>query len=185
MTLFDFHQKITNLCYKIFVQWMIKISLGRCGKKSRIAKGFSCCGTKNIFLGNRCSIGEECRIWTTKAKVVIGDDVLFGPKVTVLTGNHRFDIVGKRISEISDNEKAGTEDKDVVFCGDNWIGANATILKGVTIGEGAIVGAASVVTVDVPAYSIVAGNPAKVIKMRFAEDQITEHKKLLGEEKKI
>ena len=63
---------------------------------------------------------------------------------------------------------------DTVLEGDNWIGANATILKGVTIGEGAIVASNSLVTKDVPPYSIVGGVPAKVIKYRFEPEMIEE-----------
>lgn len=55
----------------------------------------------------------------------------------------------------------------IYFEGDSWIGARSVILKGVKIGKGAVVAAASVVTKDVPPYAIVAGNPAKVIKNRF------------------
>lgn len=61
---------------------------------------------------------------------------------------------------------------DVVIENDVWIGANATIMSGVTVGSGAVIGACSVVTKDVPPYCIVAGNPARVVKKRFADDQI-------------
>lgn len=64
--------------------------------------------------------------------------------------------------------------------GDNWIAANAIILKGVNVGRGAIVASGAVVTKDVPPYSIVGGVPAKVIGMRFDESQIEEHEKMLG-----
>jgi serine acetyltransferase len=53
-----------------------------------------------------------------------------------------------------------------------WIGANSVILSGISIGNGAIVGAGSVVTKDIPDFAIVAGNPAKVIRMRFNEEEI-------------
>jgi len=61
---------------------------------------------------------------------------------------------------------------DVVIGHDVWIGAGATILSGVRIGNGAVVGASSVVTKDVPAYTIVAGNPARVIRTRFSSERI-------------
>ena len=64
-------------------------------------------------------------------------------------------------------------DKEVIIGNDVWIGCNATILRGVKIGDGAIIGANSLVSKDVPPYAIVAGTPAKIIKYRFKEDIIT------------
>lgn len=64
--------------------------------------------------------------------------------------------------------------------GDNWIGANATILKGVTVGFGSVVAAGAVVTHDVLPYSIVGGVPAKILSMRFTDVEIQEHEKLLN-----
>ena len=71
------------------------------------------------------------------------------------------------------------DDEDVIFEGDNWIGANSTILKGVTIGKGAVVAAGSVVSKDVMPYSIVGGVPARIIKMRFNENEMQKHEQLL------
>lgn len=70
-------------------------------------------------------------------------------------------------------------DQDVIIEGDNWIGMNTTILKGVTIGRGCIVAAGAIVTKSTPPYSIVAGVPAKVIKMRFSEEDIIRHESAL------
>lgn len=69
----------------------------------------------------------------------------------------------------------------IIIEDDVWIGANAIILSGVTIGEGAIIGAGSVVTKNVEPYTIFAGNPAKKIKMRFTEDELLNHRQLLYE----
>ncbi len=73
------------------------------------------------------------------------------------------------MKSIGDDEKLPENDQDIILEGDNWIGANAIILKGVTIGYGSIVAAGAVVTKSVPPYSIVGGVPAKVIKPRFPE----------------
>ena len=61
-----------------------------------------------------------------------------------------------------------------------WVGANVTILKGVKIGEGAVVGAGSLIVKEVPPYSVCVGNPAKPIKLRFNQSELTEHLKAVG-----
>lgn len=152
-----------------------------CGKNVFIGRG--CKFTwENIYLGNDISINEDAIFLSTRAKVIIGDHVMFGPKVTIITGDHRIDILGRYMSTITESEKLKENDEDVVFEGDNWIGSNVTILKGVHIGEGAIVASGAVVTKDVPAYSIVGGIPAKVIKTRFSLDEIKQHKELLAKQ---
>ena len=108
--------------------------------------------------------------------IIRGDHVMFGPSVHIITGNHIFDVPGKYMSEFTEADKREKDDQDVVLKGDNWIGCNALILKGVTIGYGAIVAAGAVVTKDVEEYCIVGGNPAKVIKKRFSDDVIEKIK---------
>lgn len=86
-----------------------------------------------------------------------------------------MDIVGRTMISITNDEKRPEDDKGIVFEGDNWVGANATILKGVTVGQGSVVAAGAVVVKDVPPFSIVGGVPAKVIKMRFPAELIQVH----------
>ena len=59
---------------------------------------------------------------------------------------------------------------------DVWVGANSIILRGVTVGEGSVIAAGSIVTKDVMSYSVVGGSPAKFLKMRFTEEEIIRHK---------
>lgn len=116
----------------------------------------------SLLIGNRCNIGEWCHI-TCVNRIVIGDDVLTGRWVTITDNSHGSTSYDElKVSPL----KRKTFSKGAVTIGNKvWIGDKATILPGVTIGEGAIVAANAVVTKDVPAYSIVAGNPGKVIKI--------------------
>lgn len=90
-----------------------------------------------------------------------------------------LNIVGKFVDQVYDDMKLPENDEDVIFEGDNWIGMNVTILKGVTIGRGCIVAAGAVVNKSTPPYSIVGGIPAKVLKMRFTPEQIEKHEAIL------
>lgn len=104
---------------------------------------------------------------------------MFGPHVFMITGGHRMDVIGRYMKDIRNDEKLPENDQNIVVEGDNWIGANAIILKGVTIGKGAVVAAGAIVTKDVPPYAVVGGVPAKIIKMRFDMQSIRDHEKML------
>ena len=84
-----------------------------------------------------------------------------GPECIIYTRNHAFSR-----TDIPMREQGFSEEKPVYIGDDVWIGGRVTILPGVHIGKGAIVGAGAVVTKDVPEYSIVGGNPAKIIRFR-------------------
>ena len=110
-----------------------------------------------VEIGNNSGIGHNALLGAVK----IGDDVMMGPDVIILSRDHCFNsrLLPMRL-------QGKTEDKPVVIDDDVWIGARAIILPGVHIVRGAIVGAGAVVSKDVPEYAIVAGNPARVIKQR-------------------
>lgn len=86
---------------------------------------------------------------------------MMGPQITIITENHRFDGL-----EVPMALQGQAESKPVVIEDDVWVGARAIILPGVTIGAHSIVGAGSVVTKDVPPWTVVGGNPARIIKVR-------------------
>lgn len=110
------------------------------------------CG-KNITVGKNVFI-NACSKFQDQGGITIGDGCLIGHSVTIATLNHCFDP----------NNRASINPKSVILGRNVWIGSDSTILPGTRIGDGAIIGAGSVVTKDIPALSIVAGNPAKVIK---------------------
>lgn len=156
----------------------IKKELLSCGNQVSIGKGTSI-SPRSVSIGNNTTLGIDTLILSTRANVYIGDDVMFGPRVTIVTGNHRTDLIGRTMKSVTDDEKLPENDEDVIIENDVWIGANATILKGVTVGEGSIVSAGSVVTKSIPAYQIWGGVPAKFIKERFNENELKEHLKIL------
>ncbi len=141
--------------------------------------------SQNVSIGDYTSLGKNTRIWSTRAEVKIGSYVMFGSSVTILTGDHRTDIVGRYMSTVRDDEKLDGNDADVVIEDDVWIGANVVILKGVVIGTGSIIAAGSVVTKSLPPYTIVGGVPARVLKMRFTLEQIKQHTEILNKDKEI
>ncbi len=134
---------------------------------------------KNVYIGKYCSL---------EADINIGNDVLIGNNVGLIGKyDHDYKQVGKSIKDSpwigdADYQFKGKNLK-IVIENDVWIGYGAIIVSGVRIGHGAIVAAGSVVLKDVEPYSIVAGNPAKVVSYRFDKEQIMEHEKEYYKEK--
>ena len=113
---------------------------------------------RRVCIGDYSGVGRNCLI---QGGVHIGNHVMMGPEVYIYTQNHNF----KR-TDITMDKQGWSAEKPVVIEDDVWIGSRVTILPGVTIGEGSIVGASSVVTKSCPPYSVVAGNPAVIVKSR-------------------
>ena len=139
-------------------------------------------GLWNMSVGDGSSIPKGSTFYCTEAPLTIGKKVIFGPHPTIITGDHRIDVVGKFI--IDSHDKLPLNDAPVIIEDDVWTGANVTILKGVTIGRGSVIAAGAVVTKSCPPYSIIGGVPAKVLKFRFTVDEVMEHERLLYPENK-
>jgi acetyltransferase-like isoleucine patch superfamily enzyme len=134
--------------------------------------------TKTFSVG-RGTYGEPKILhWGESATLKVGAFCSIAENVTIfLGGNHRTDwITTYPFPIFRESAKAiighPATRGDVVIGNDVWVGANATIMSGVRIGDGAVIGASSVVTRDVPSYGIVAGNPARLIRLRFSDDEI-------------
>lgn len=130
-------------------------------------------GLWNLSIGDGSSIPKGSTFYCTEAPLTIGRKVIFGPRPTIITGDHRTDVIGKFIMDSHD--KLPENDAPVVIEDDVWTGANVTILKGVTIGRGSVIAAGAVVTKSCPPYSIIGGVPAKVLKYRFTIAEVLEH----------
>ena len=152
------------------------------GGKRIIAQPNIISGIKNIIMEEPVSIGPGATIYAAGAKLIIKKHVITGPNLTVITGDHKY-IPGRWIDTVKANEKEDYYDQDVTIEEDVWIGANVTILKGVTVGRSSIVAAGSLVIKDVPPYSIVGGVPAKVIKMKWEQNDIMQQEQLIENSK--
>ena len=144
-----------------------------------IGKNFTYANAKNISIGNHTVIGMNCIMFASRAELTIGKYVIFGPNVTIVTGDHRIDLIGEYMRNITEDQKLPSNDKPVSIEDDVWIGASVIILIGVTIGRASIIGAGAVVSKDVPPYTIYRN--ANQQKPRFTKEQIIEHERLLKE----
>jgi acetyltransferase-like isoleucine patch superfamily enzyme len=133
------------------------------GENVVIMEGTKILYFENIKIGDYCSLNEQCYLHG-KGNITIGSWVRIGWNVSLITIKHRF---SDRTTKI---KKQGISISPIVIGDDVWIGANAIILEGVTIGTGAVIAAGAVVTKEVPEYAIVAGVPAKIIGWRGNED---------------
>lgn len=164
-----FYTPVKNCIFwgKVFLKDPDRISLGErnsFGDNLYLTAWSQFSDNKNpilISIGSNCDFGAFNHITATN-QIIIGDNCLTGKWVTISDNNHGT----TSLKDLSlPPLKREVVSKGAVIIGRNvWIGDKSTILGGVTIGDGAVVAANSVVTKDVPSYSVVAGNPAKVIK---------------------
>ena len=142
--------------WKSFRGCAAKLMLLKCGNNVNIERNATF--SIRTEIGNNSGIGVNAFFY---GKVIIGDNVMMAPDCIIYVRNHESSRL-----DIPMCEQGSTEERPVTIGNDVWIGGRVIILPGVTIGDGAIVGAGSVVTKNVSPYDIVAGNPARVIKNR-------------------
>lgn len=153
-----------------FKNFLLKLQGIKINNNARIFSSVQIFGPNTIIIGNDTFIGHETLInGSYNSKVIIGNFVDISHRVTISTGTHEIDMKGYH--------SAGEGYfKDIIINDGAWIGMNSIILPGVIIGKKSIIAAGSVVTKDVPDYTIVAGNPAKIKK--FYNREINEWEKL-------
>ncbi len=124
---------------------------GNIGENSTIATPFAGAAFNKIRIGNNVFINSNC-LAMARGGITIEDDVLIAGNVQLLSNNH------------DEYERQVLTCEEIIIKKGAWIGAGASILPGVTVGEYAIVGAGAIVTKDIPDYAVVVGSPAKVIR---------------------
>lgn len=129
------------------------------GKRPIFYPGVWIAPGRNLVLGDDVDLALDVLI-TTSGGVAIGDRTLIGYRAQIISANHKIPEGRGRIFG------SGHDAAQVTIGCDVWVGGNSMIMPGVTIGDGAVVAAGSVVTKDVPKYTIVGGVPAKEIKQR-------------------
>jgi len=131
-----------------------------------IEKGAYFGNGSQLEIGKGSGLGKNCDV---RGPVKLGEYVMMGPDVMILTKNHCFDRL-----DIPMALQGTTLAAPVMIKNDVWIGARSIILPGITIETGAIIASGSIVTKNVPAYAVVGGNPARVIKFRKTEKEYSE-----------
>lgn len=147
-----------------FRQFCAKLILEDCGKWVNIEQGAHF--GDGLRIGNGSGIGANSNI---PSSVTIGENVMMGQECLIFTQNHKYSSL-----DISMCRQGMQEARPVVIGNDVWIGARVIILPGVHIGNGAIIGAGSVVTKSVPPYEIWGGNPAHYLKSRLGQPNPTD-----------
>jgi maltose O-acetyltransferase len=142
-----------------FKEFFIRKIFKRCGTNINVAKGARFGNGKFITIGNNSGIGMYAKV---PNDIKIGEDVMMGVNVTIFGSNHIFDR-----TDIPMRKQGIKKDKPVIIEDDVWIGNNAIIMPGRIISKGTIIGAGAVVTKNFPEYSVIGGNPAKLIKSRL------------------
>mgnify|MGYP003364949754 CR=1 FL=1 len=150
-------KKSTKIWWEIRRKWC-KLLFEYCGDNVHIQKNVFFGSGSGVEIGNNSGLGNGSQI---PSNIKIGSNVMMGPKCCILSVNHNYTRTDIPMIQqgISDVQKTIIED-------DVWIGQQVLITPGRYIRKGTVIAAGSVVTKDFPAYSIIGGNPAKIIKMR-------------------
>ena len=158
-----------HILERLALRWRLhrvnSLRFGARGRNVTLHNGSIFTSPERIFFGNDIYVGPEARFYADGG-IRVEDNVVFSPRVTIYTSNHRFEGSGwlpyGPVTELGE-----------VWVGPNsWIGAQSILLAGVRIGEGAVVAAGSVVTRNVPPLAVVAGNPAVVRRYRDPEEYV-------------
>lgn len=175
-------RSVSSRWYHFVYMPFLLSELKSCGNNVVIGKDSLIAGVENMEFGNDIYIGPRAILYSTRAKLILGNHINFGPNVTIITGDHRTDMIGEYMKCIPEEEKLPENDQDVIIEDDVWVGTGAIILKGVTIGTGSVIAAGAVVTKSVEPYTIYVSKDKQ--KRRFTEEQIVKHERILQNDKR-
>ena len=139
----------------------LQSKFNKIGKNVYISKGYDIQGYENINIQDNVWIGQNCKM-AAMDEINIMRGCILSHNIEIWTSNHNYNSDDLQ----SIPYDARFEKKPVTICENVWIGSRVIILPGITIGEGAVIGAGAVVTKDIPPLAVVGGNPARVIKYR-------------------
>ena len=161
-----FIKKIMRRCYRILT--------GRMGIYGEIGRGNVFCS--RVFIHEMSTVGKYNHFGrdTMLTHAEVGNYCSIAPGVKIGQAKHSLSYITTYNGIASANTGHDMFEKPTKIGNDVWIGANAVLMQGIEVGNGAVIGAGAVVTHDVPAYAIVTGVPARILRYRFSEEQITE-----------
>jgi len=179
---YEYFFRLIYLIYRFFSGFLYSFLLKGYGKKSFVHPLASIRNHREISIGTNVIINKNVVIWVGSltlgnniqinpntciyGRVIIGNNVMIAPNCMIAAGNHGVEVTGEPMI----SQKCTT--KGPIMIGDDvWVAANSVLLDGVNVGSGAIIGAGSIVTKDVPSMAIVVGNPARVIGYRSSRTE--------------
>ncbi len=155
---------------KLLLVPALRRSFASCGENVTIGRRSEVAGAQNITVGHDVYLGPGATLLTTRARIVVGDWVMSGPNLTIITGDHRTDVLDRPMMALTEADKLPENDQDVVVGNDVWMGSGVTLLKGVHVADHCVIAAGAVVTKDIgPEFSIWGGVPARCLGSRLKD----------------
>lgn len=176
MNIFELRLKILGVIGRYKAKRRCK-KLGFCGNGAKIGVPNFLSDYSKVLLYDGAALDAGFTMISYSGRFIMKKNSCTAVGLTVVTGNHGREI-GQWFNVSATNHSEDIE-KDVVVEEDVWLGTNVTLLSGVKVGRGATVGAGAVVRTNVPPYSIVTGNPAKVVGFSLKPEEVIEHEKTL------
>ncbi|MEP7368292.1 MAG: DapH/DapD/GlmU-related protein [Dermatophilaceae bacterium] len=144
-------------------RWAAKDLFDHAGQRINVEKGAWFGSGKGISVDDRSGLGLDCLVMGT---LTMGKDVMVGPRCMFISSSHTTTDVSRPMAG-----QGMAQDQPIVVEDDVWFGAAVIVLPGVRVGHGAVIGAGSIVTKEVPPFARVAGSPARVLSFREADSK--------------